>query len=76
MDGNSCFCEETPAGALRPVHHNLLTDGIIFIAGNGQMYTRDEVLMLNAQERAKAGRMPIGLTTELLNRQKNRSTRV
>ncbi|MEH2700232.1 hypothetical protein GFL93_09350 [Rhizobium leguminosarum bv. viciae] len=47
-----------------------MPDGIMFIAGNGNLYTRDEVLQLNAQERAMAGLMPIGLSNELINKRK------
>lgn len=49
---------------------DMMPDGVMFIAGNGQMYTRDECLMLNAQERAEAGLMPIGLTSELIAKRK------
>ena len=47
-----------------------MPDGVMFIAGNGNLYTRDEVLQLNAQERAMAGLQPIGLSTELINKRR------
>lgn len=49
---------------------DMMPDGIMFIAGNGNLYTRDEVLGLTVQERAEAGLQPIGLSTELIAKRK------
>ncbi|MER8524539.1 MULTISPECIES: hypothetical protein [unclassified Mesorhizobium] len=49
---------------------DMMPDGIMFIAGNGNLYTRDEVLTLNERERAEAGLLPIGSSNELIAKRK------
>lgn len=48
----------------------MMPDGIMFIAGIGNLYTRDDVLTLTVQERAEAGLLPIGLSNEPIAKRK------
>ncbi|WP_064830972.1 hypothetical protein [Rhizobium phaseoli] len=47
-----------------------LPDGVMFLGLDGRLYERIEVLQLTVQERAEAGLVAIGLTTELINKRK------
>jgi len=47
-----------------------LSDGVTFLGLDGRLYERIEVLQLTVQERAEAGLVAIGLTTELINKRK------